>query len=74
VNKKAKRRINGDKRSPVEPHVGMSWAQHLKRVFNIDVSTCDTCGSAVRVIVSIEDPHVVKQILSHLEQKAVTQS
>ena len=34
----------------------MSWAQRLKRVFNIDISTCDVCGSAVKVIASIEDP------------------
>ena len=40
----------------------MSWAQRLKRVFNIDISTCDVCGSAVKVIASIEDPVVIKQI------------
>jgi hypothetical protein len=26
----------------------MNWAQRLKRVFNIDVSTCGHCGGAVR--------------------------
>jgi len=34
----------------------MSWAQRLKRVFNIDISTCDVCGSAVKVIAGIEAP------------------
>ena len=48
----------------------MSWAQRLKRVFNIDISNCDVCGSAVKVIASIEDPVVIKQILAHLERKA----
>jgi hypothetical protein len=30
-------------------------AQRLKRVFNIDITTCETCGGVVRVIASIED-------------------
>ena len=48
--KSTKRQINGDVRSAVEQHAAMSWAQRLKRVFNIDISTCDVCGSAVKVI------------------------
>ena len=63
-------RINGDERSPVERHAAMTWAQRLKRVFNIDVSTCDACGGAVKIIASIEDPVVIKQILAHLQRKA----
>jgi hypothetical protein len=51
-------------------------------VIFIDISTCDACGSAVKVIASIEDPAVIptalaalagqalKQILAHLERKA----
>ena len=35
--KGAKRIANTDVRSPAERHVAMSWAQRLKRVFNIDV-------------------------------------
>ena len=68
--KSTKRQINGDERSPVEQHTAMTWAQRLKRVFNIDISTCDACGGAVRVIASIEDPAVIKQILAHLQRKA----
>jgi len=62
--------LNGDERSPVERHAAMTWAQRLKRVFNIDVSTCDACGGAVKIIASIEDPVVIKQILAQLERKA----
>jgi len=47
----------------------MTWAQRLKRVFKIDILTCEHCGDAVRVIASIEDPAVVKQILDHLDQR-----
>ena len=51
-------------------HAAMTWAQRLKRVFNIDITTCEECGGAVKVITSIEDPAVIKQILAHLEKKA----
>ena len=36
-------------------HVSMTWAQRLKRVFKIDIETCEHCGGAVKVIASIED-------------------
>jgi len=38
-------------------------------VFNIDIETCSECGGAVKVIASIEDPVVIKKILTHLKQK-----
>jgi hypothetical protein len=44
----------------------MSWARLLKRVFNIDMETCQACGGKVRVIAAIEDPMVIRKILSHL--------
>lgn len=48
----------------------MSWAQRPKRVFNIDIQTCQTCGGAMKVIACIEDPLVIKKILDHLREKA----
>ena len=48
---------------------GMSWAQRLKRVFAIDVEVCPHCGGGVRIIACIEDPVVIRQILSHVEAK-----
>ena len=42
------------------------WARLLKRVFNIDVSTCSACSKQMKIIASIEDPQVIKKILSHL--------
>ena len=47
----------------------MTWAQRLKRVFKVDIETCEHCGGAVKVIASIEDPAVIKQILAHLERR-----
>jgi len=59
-----------DDGTPANRHASMTWAQRLKRVFNIDISICDACGGVVKVIASIEDPVVIKQILAHLERKA----
>ena len=44
----------------------MTWAQRLKRVFNIDIETCIQCGGAVKIIACIEDSGVIKKILDHL--------
>jgi len=44
----------------------MSWARLLKRVFNIDVSICNKCGANTKIIAAIEDPKVIKKILTHL--------
>ena len=51
------------------PHVAMTWAQRLKRVFKIEIETCEHCGGAVKVLASIEDPAVIKQILDHLDRR-----
>ena len=59
-------------RTPAERRASMSWAQRLKRVFNIDIETCRDCGGAVKVIACIEAPVVIKQILDHLKHKAET--
>jgi len=56
--------------SPAERRASMTWAQRLKRVFNIDIETCSKCGGAVRVIACIEDPVVIDKILAHLDKKA----
>ena len=53
--KGAKRIANTDVHSPAERHVAMSWAQRLKRVFNIDIEVCGHCGGSVKVIACIED-------------------
>lgn len=58
--------------TPAERHAAMTWAQRLKRVFNIDIDTCEACGGTVKVIACIEDPQVIKKILDHLKENAVT--
>ena len=66
--KGAKRIANTDVRSAAERHVAMSWAQRLKRVFNIDIEVCSRCGGSVRVIACIEDQDVIDRILAHLRE------
>jgi hypothetical protein len=56
--------------TPAERRASMTWAQRLKRVFNIDIETCSECGGAVKIIASIEDPAVIRKILAHLDEKA----
>jgi hypothetical protein len=50
---------------------GRLWAQRLKRVFNIDIETCDKCGGDVRINASIEDPAVIRTLLAYLNKKWV---
>jgi threonine synthase len=41
----------------------MTWAQRLKRVFNIDIATCSKCGGTVKVITCIENPSGIASAL-----------
>jgi hypothetical protein len=52
----------------VPRHVAMSWAQRLKRVFGIEIQSCEHCGGAVKIVASIEDPQIISRILEHLER------
>ena len=54
--------LDQDEKTPAQLHVAMTWAQRLKRVFNIDVETCRVCGAAAKIIACIEDPAVIRKI------------
>ncbi len=56
------------------PSMAKTWAQRLKRAFNIDIETCIHCGGSVKVIACIEDQTVIDKILSHLEKKGTLSS
>jgi hypothetical protein len=58
--------------TPAERRASMTWAKRLKRVFDIDIGTCEKCGGEVKIIASIEDPAVIRKILTHLDKKAAT--
>lgn len=63
--------VNDDHRTPDKHRRAMTWAQRLKRVFNIDVSTCIHCDGAVRIVASIEDLITIRAILDHFEKNGV---
>ena len=56
-------------KTPQQRRVAMTWAQRLKRVFNIDITVCTQCGGPVKVIASIEDPVVIEKILAHIDKE-----
>jgi hypothetical protein len=58
--------------TPAERRAAMTRSQRLKRVFNIDIETCNSCGGPVKIIACIEDPLVIKKILAHLERKGAS--
>lgn len=48
----------------------MTWAQRLKRVFNIDITECEKCQKhTVTIIACIIDSVVIRKILAHLDKK-----
>jgi len=52
--------------SSISTRARMSWAQLLKRVFAIDLTTCPQCGGPLTILAAIEDPKVSIKILTHL--------
>ena len=52
------------------PTAPLTWAERLKRVFDIDISVCPLCGGTLRVIADVTDPDVIQTILAHLKQRA----
>jgi len=69
---KGRKQHSGEEdQTPSERHMAMTWAQRLKRVFNIDIATCSACGGSVKVIACIEDPVIINKILRHLQQQAL---
>jgi hypothetical protein len=54
----------------VLPCSPLSWAERLKRVFDIDISVCPLCGGTLRVIADVTDPDTIQTILAHLRQRA----
>ena len=52
--------------SPAQAKKRATWAELLKRVFEIDVLTCPWCGGQRRLIALITDGDVVRRILAHL--------
>ena len=67
--KAGKHTVNTQNKTTSERHAAMSWAQRLKRVFNIAVEACARCGGTVKVIACIEEPVIIDKILSYLRER-----
>jgi len=65
-----KQGVKADKPARVDCHQSMTWAERLKRVFNIDITICSRCGGSVNIIACIEDPSIINKILAHLDAKS----
>jgi hypothetical protein len=44
----------------------ISWAQLLKRVFEIDMEHCPNCGGQLKIIAAIVETALIERILEHL--------
>ena len=51
---------------PTHAKTRATWAELLKRVFEIDVLTCTYCGGKRKLIALLTDGAVVRSILEHL--------
>jgi hypothetical protein len=43
-----------------------SWPDLMRHTFGVDVLACARCGGRMRVVATIEDPVVIRRILTHL--------
>jgi hypothetical protein len=59
-------------KTQAERHIAMTWMQRLKRVFNIDIETCEKCKGPVKIIACVEDPAGIEKILRHLREKSIS--
>jgi len=66
----AKKISLNNNQKPSASHKSLTWAERLKRVFKIDVSSCSRCGGEVNIIACIEDPELTEKILTHLNAKS----
>ena len=55
---------------PLLAHPG-SWASLLKRAYELDLSTCPTCGGRLRVLDVVLRADVIDEILAHLNRPTV---
>ena len=46
-----------------------SWAQLIKRIYEVDPLVCPSCGGEMKVIAFITEHDVVDAILRHFEHK-----
>jgi hypothetical protein len=63
--------VEAQAKTPIATRAAMTWAQRLKRVFQIDITICPRCQGSFKIISCIDDPEVIQKILTHLGANAV---
>jgi hypothetical protein len=53
------------RRTPMRPPY-RSWAELMRRAFDTDVLACPQCGGRMVLIATIDDPAVIRRIMTHL--------
>jgi len=43
-----------------------AWARLMQRAFDVDVLACPRCGGRLRLVATVNDAHVIHEILAHL--------
>ena len=55
LRNKAKQALStGHEKTQAQKRQSMTWTQRFKRVFGMEIETCEQCGGAVKVIASID--------------------
>jgi hypothetical protein len=60
-------------RATAEPDAtrrGWTWAQLMRRAFDLDVQACPNCGGRLRLIATIVDPRTIRALLRSLGVRA----
>jgi hypothetical protein len=52
--------------TPIPSRTNWLWAELMQRSFGVDVLACPRCGNRLELTALIEDPKVIRRILSHL--------
>jgi hypothetical protein len=63
--------VEADTTDPDRRALRRTWAQLIRRIYEVDPLVCPRCGGTMRIIAFITESRVVGQILKHLAAKGV---
>jgi hypothetical protein len=61
---------SGENGATCIPRRGWTWAQLMRRAFDVDVLACPVCGGRLRLIALIVDPRTIRAILDARDRPA----
>ena len=63
-----RRRLDGGRLRAATPR--LDWAKLLRRTYDVDVLECPRCHGPARVVAAINDPAVIRKIVTHVREPA----